>query len=133
MLDPEAEVRIIMNHNYKVESTKELAAEIKAAGFRVFLAERGTYGFYTDAEGTRVVSFQYDLCGFKFSGNYNSKRCGSGWGLGETGEVSEAGIKAMFESGPPLWATRGEQVSLTTLAQHLKTYQSSSRYTEVLE
>lgn len=72
--------------DYKTEAIKQLAAEIKRAGFRVFIAERGTYGFYTDTDGTRVVSFQYDLCGMTFSGNYktsNPRGTGSGWGLGK--------------------------------------------------
>lgn len=128
-----------MSHNYKVEEVKNLAAQIKAAGFRVFLAESGTHGFYTDAEGTRLVSFQRDLGGFKFSGNYRARNAadgrsvGSGWALGDTYKVSPSGLKAMLDSCPPQWATRGITVDLTTLAQHLKTYQSSSRYTEVLE
>ena len=120
-----------MATNYKVQAIAELAAKIKAAGFRVFIAESGTYGFYTDEQGTRVVSFQYDLGGFRFSGNYKSNHCGTGWGLGESARVSAQGFRAMFESNPPRWATRGEPVSLTTLGQHLKTYQASSRYIEL--
>jgi len=51
------------------DAIAELAASIQSDGFRVFIAERGDYGFYTDAEGTRVVSFGPDFGGFKFSGN----------------------------------------------------------------
>lgn len=120
-------------NSYKVPAVAELAAEIKAAGYRVFLAESGTYGFFTDAEGARVVCFQFDLGGFKFSGNYRSKSCGTGWIMGDAYGVSPEGLAAMIESRPPHWATKGEAVQQTTLAQHLQTYQLSSRYTELLE
>lgn len=120
-----------MATNYKVEAVQELAQEIKKAGFRVFIAKSGTYGFYTDEAGSRVVSFQFDLGGFKFSGNYKSKSCGTGWGMGESYSYSPEGFRNMFKSNPPQWATNGEAVTINTLEQHLKTYQSSSQYTEL--
>lgn len=120
--------------NYKIEATQQLAQEIKAAGFRVFIAKSGTYGFYTDETGSRVVSFQFDLGGFKFSGNYKTDQpriTGSGWGLGDGGSFTAEGFRSMFESNPPQWAVRQSNWKLTTLEQHLKTYQASSQYTEV--
>lgn len=126
-----------MSTNYKVQAIAELAAQIKAAGFRVFIAKSGTYGLYTDAQGSRVVSFQHDLGGFKFLGNYSpvdsrdGKYTGTGWVMGDTWNPSADGFRNMFESGAPRWATRGLEVRLSTLAQHLKTYQRSSRYAEV--
>ena len=114
----------------KVEAVKELADRIKAAGFRAFIAKSGTYGFYTDTAGSKVVSFQYDWGGFKFAGNYKSsepRRTGTGWGL-----VSDS-IPNMFNQMPPNWAIGGGiDWKYTTLEQHLKTYHSSSLYTEVL-
>jgi len=115
---------------YEKELVAELVNEIKAAGFRVFVAESGTYGFYTDAEGTRVVSFGVDLGSTKFSGNYSTdcpSQCGTGWGLGS----GRHDFREMFESYAPRWAVGDAKVSYTTLAQHLKTYQASSKYTEV--
>ena len=123
-----------MNTNYKTEAVKVLAEEIKEAGFRVFIAKSGTYGFYTDEAGTRVISFQFDLGGFKFSGNYKSdqpRQTGTGWGMGESVNVSASGLRSMFESYPPEWAVRGANYRLTTLEQHLATYQASSQYVEV--
>lgn len=120
--------------SYKVEAVAQLAQEIKAAGFRVFIAKSGTYGFYTDEAGSRVVSFQFDLGGFKFSGNYKTdqpRQTGTGWGMGESVNVSAEGFRNMFESNPPQWAVRGANWELTTLDQHLATYQRSSLYTEV--
>lgn len=115
--------------SYKVEAVKELANEIKAAGFRVFIAKSGTYGFYTDTAGSKVVCFQFDLGGFTFSGNYksNNPQSGTGWGL-----VPDS-FKAMFAQCPPSWAIpSGYAFKFTTLEQHLKTYQASSQYVEVL-
>lgn len=123
-----------MHTNYKTEAVAKLAQEIKAVGFRVFIAKSGTYGFYTDQDGSKVVSFQFDLGGFKFSGNYKSdqpRQTGTGWGMGEHGSVSAEGLCNMFVSGPPQWAVRGANWHFTTLAEHLKTYQSSSQYTEL--
>jgi len=112
-------------NTYKTEATTQLAADIKAAGYRVFIAKRGTYGFYTDAEGSRVVSFQFDLGGFKFSGNYKSKTCGTGW------QLEDGSFEGMFNQNAPQWAVCGADVKYTTLDQHLATYQQSSQYVEV--
>lgn len=120
--------------SYKVEAVKELAAQIKQAGFRVFIAKSGTYGFYTDEAGCRIVSFQFDLGGFKFSGNYKTdqpRSTGNGWGFGESVSVSAEGLRTMLKSNPPQWAVRDANYRLTTLEQHLATYQASSQYTEV--
>lgn len=111
---------------YKTEAVAQLAQEIKAAGFCVFISKTGTYGIYTNQEGSKVVSFQYDLGGFKFCGNYKSKSCGTGW-------VMEDGMsfEAMLLSVAPHWATKGQAVKCTTLDEHLATYQWSSEYTEI--
>ena len=112
------------------DAVAELAASIRAAGFRVFVAERGDYGFYTDADGTRVVSFGPKFGGFKFSGNYktsNPKSTGTGWQL-NTGSFAD-----MFAATAPKWATQGAKWEYTTLAQHLAVYQSSSKYSEQAE
>ena len=116
--------------SYKVEAVAQLAQEIKAAGFRVFIAKSGTHGFYTDAEGSKVVSFQFDLGGFKFTGNYKTsepRSTGNGWQLEENGD-----FKDMFNQYPPTWAVRQASWKFTTLAQHQATYQASSQYTEIL-
>lgn len=127
-----------MNQNYKTEAVKQLAQEIKAVGFRVFIAKSGTYGFYTDEAGSRVVSFQFDLGGFKFTGNYKAvnsddgRYVGTGWVMGDAGSVTPEGLTNMFNSYAPNWATSGLPVKLTTLSQHLATYQASSQYVEIL-
>lgn len=122
--------------NYQAQAIAELAAAIKKAGYRVFIASSGTYGFYTDAQGTRLVSFQYDLGGIKFSGNYktnNPRSTGTGWVIGTGYDRSAVGFRTMLESGAPSWAVRDAEWRYTTLAEHMKVYQSSSKYTELLE
>lgn len=117
-----------MGYQFARELIAELVPQIKAAGFRVFVAERGTYGFYTDAAGSKVVCFQVGLGGLEFSGNYKTSApssTGTGWRL-LTQPPAE-----MFKQGPPQWALHGATWEYTTLEQHLKTYQASSKYTEV--
>ena len=109
----------------------ETATKIKAAGFRVFLAESGTYGFFTDETGERVVSFQLDLLQTTFSGNYKTDRpasTGTGWRISDqdTGDY-----RGMFAEYPPRWAVGDAKWKFTTLDQHLSMYQSSSHYREV--
>lgn len=114
------------------ELVAELLSHIKAAGFRVFIAERGTYGFFTDDEGSRVVTFGAELGGLRFSGNYktdNPASSGTGWRISDsdTGEYH-----AMFDTPPPRWAVgASSNVRSTTLKQYLESYQASSNFTEV--
>jgi hypothetical protein len=115
--------------SYKVEAVAQLAQEIKAAGFRVFLAASKTYGFYTDAEGSKVVSFQLDLGGFNFTGNYTSdqpRQTGTGWQLAQGGRT----YTEMFNECPT-WSVRGANWKYTTLAQKLAVYQASSKFEEI--
>lgn len=124
-------------NSYKVEAIAELAAQIRSYGHRVFLAESGTYGFYTDTEGRTVVSFQFDLGGFKFSGNYKprshmaGRTTGTGWIFGNTYEISREGLQSMLDSHAPHWATNGLPVDRSSLVMQLRDYQSSSRFAEV--
>lgn len=116
--------------SYKQEMVQELAKRIKSAGFRVFIAERGDYGFYTNEEGSRVISFGVDLGMTKFSGNYhtnNPKQTGTGWMMQHGGPEDYA---RLFDSAAPQWAHQGAKWDYTTLDQHLKTYGPSSKYAE---
>lgn len=118
--------------NYKKEMIAELAAKIQKAGFRVFLAAKGTYGFYTDKEGTRVISFQVDLCHISFSGNYITDRprqTGTGWRI--TDDIVND-FKEVFNASPPNWATCGATWRFTTIEDHFNRYLKSSKYKESL-
>lgn len=116
--------------DYKSQMVKELSENIKKQGFRVFVAESGTYGFFTDENGSKVISFQVDPI-VSFSGNYktsNARQCGTGWRISE--DIPRH-FKTLFETSPPQWATIGNKWVYTTLEEHLGTYQKSSRYTEI--
>jgi len=101
------------------------------AGLRPLLAHTGTYGIFTDAEGARVVSFQVDLGGIVLSGNYKSEEpriTGTGWRIGTW--KPDDNLVDILKSTAPHWATSGIPFRYTTLADHLKTYQASSKYEE---
>lgn len=121
-----------MSYQLDRQVISELADTLKLYGYRVFIAESGTYGFYTDQEGSRVVSFQHNLMSLKFSGNYISRKCGTGWRIAENvGIPSETQARNYFNENPPYWATNGERVLLTTLQDILDAYQRSSKFKEV--
>lgn len=94
--------------------------------YRVYVSKTGTYGYYTDTKGQRVVSF-YMTCGdVHFTGNYQSHKCGTGW------QLQQDTYENMFNANPPQWATQGERVKLCTQAMQQARYQWSSGYREVV-
>ena len=118
--------------NYKQQAIKELATAIKSQGFRVFIAKNGGYGFYTDQDGTKVISFQYNLGGYSCSGNYKTNQptqTGTGWGI--SNDFTSYHAKDAFDQTPPEWALGKAEWQYTTLDQHLGQYQKSSGYTEL--
>lgn len=112
-----------MKPNYKSKMISELVAMIQKENLRVFVAERGDYGFYTNAKGKRVVSFQLDPC-LSFSGNYKSLHNGTGWRIAE-GIL--ANFASLLETNSPF-----EFEHYTTLAEYLNMYQKSSKFKEVM-
>lgn len=115
---------------YERATIAALAQEIKAAGFRAFIAKDGTYGFYTNEDGSRVVSFGLDFGCPKFSGNHvsdNPKSCGTGWRMESQGTFAD-----MLAATTPHWALpHGATCRPKTLAEYQRDYQSSSQFVEV--
>jgi hypothetical protein len=133
------------------EEVAQWAGTIKGLGFRVFLAESRTYGFITDAEGSRVLSFGFSDGG-SLGGNYGppSQESGTGWRMDESPwdlKTAEDVKRALYAQAPS-WTRRdpgrcqscgrahegGQRKGwqyYTTLEQHLSMYQSSSRYQEL--
>lgn len=124
-------------------TAREFAQFIKGLGFRAFVAAndgvRG-HGFITNAEGSRVVSFQMD--DGSLGGNYGppSRTCGTGWRMNETvwSLKTPGDVQRVLDASPPDWCRRaraGERDSgwqyLETLEQHLGMYGSSSKFQEV--
>ena len=123
--------RYCIMSNYKQEGIKKMTKALLGAGFRVFIAKdgEGEYGFYTDKDGSRILSFQYDCCDISFSGNYNSTKSGSGWRL----DGQDASYEDMFAEAAPYWAIGNDpKWSYRTLEQQQDRYQSSSKYKEII-
>lgn len=122
-----------MSHYLNKQAVAHVAAQLKSYGYIVYVAERGTHGFYTD--GKQVVSFQGDFGMVSFSGNYkpvrpdDGRRIGRGWQMSGGKELS--GIDAhtaecFIKAGAPRWASGDCPVTYTTPEQYLKFYESSA-------
>lgn len=113
---------------YQKEAIRNLAEKIQAEGFRVFIAQSGTHGFFTDAAGARVVCFEWELSSIRFSGRYitnNPKSTGDGWGICD---CTEENFRQVFDAYPPYWAVGISAWKFATLKRHIKRYQNSSLY-----
>lgn len=120
-----------MGTDFRRELVLDLAKALKSYGYKVYLATGGMHGFYTD--GTRVVSFQYDLGGLKYSGNYSTnlpRQTGTGWVLGTHMVIGKETAEKYLKEWAPRWAVGTAEVHYTTPEAHLKTYGKSSGYTE---
>lgn len=108
-------------------SVQEVTTQAIALGFVVYLSGSNEYGFFTDASGSRIVSFGVDISGIHFSGNYESLSAGTGWRLN-----ADDILKAWKESQhPPSWATKCERVRLTSSQDHLERYGKTSKYSKI--
>jgi hypothetical protein len=118
-------------YDYEKEAITELVTRIQKQGLKVYLAEKGTYGFYTNSEGSRLVSFQCCLGGLSFSGNYITdapKMCGQGWQISDT---DTGDYKGMLNAHAPQWAVgQAKSVKYKTVEDHLNIYGKSSKYKE---
>jgi hypothetical protein len=121
-----------MNRNQ--QAALDFAQKAKAWGFRAFLAEKRKYGFVTNADGSRVVSFEFNDGRGKLLGNYGppSSESGTGWVLDkDPDDVRSAEEMArVLAAHPPAFCGKGWS-RLSTLADHLALYGTSSRYTEL--
>ena len=111
------------------QEIKELTGKLKNQGFRVFIAKRGSYGFFCK-DDSKIISFQADLGGISFSGNYTTNKpqqTGTGWRLSE----GLFDYSSMLDSQPPSWAVQDSKWNFTTLQKHIKSYQRSSIYKEI--
>lgn len=63
----------VITSSTKIATDKERIAElvnkIKSFGYPVYLSEKSNYGFFTNADGSRIISFQIDYFFFNFSAN----------------------------------------------------------------
>lgn len=113
-------------HPQLVDVVKDLLAE----GWRVFIAKRGDYGFFTNEAGERTVSFDRGLGGLNWSGNYKTsdpRQTGDGWRLEPSTYMN------MFAAYPPQWAVRKTSWKYQTLDMKLAVFQKTSQYEEIIE
>lgn len=115
------------------DPTHEFAHRIKALGFRVFIAERGHYGFITDDTEKRVLTFSFSD-GSSLGGAYGppSTTSGTGWRLEQTpyGLKTAEDVRAALDSYPPACCGNGWKY-LVSVKQYLALYGDSSRFQEV--
>jgi hypothetical protein len=116
-------------------TAREFAHFIKGLGFRAFVAKndgiRG-HGFFTNADGSRVVSFQMD--DGSLGGNYGppSRESGTGWRLADTVWTikTRADAERALNEHPSAFCGKGWK-NFTTLETHLGMYGASSGYQEI--
>ena len=116
------------------ENCIELANKIKSFGYDVYIAEKGTYGFFTNGE--RLVSFQIDYFWFNFSSNHKSKGFGSGARLTNDEDCIQYKIEDWCTNeflnkllnSQQYRGNGGYFISWTTLKEHMDFYNSSSKY-----
>ena len=118
--------------NYRQSEAISFAKRIKELGFRVFLAENREYGFVTNADGSRVITFSF-LMDPSLSGTYGppSRESGTGWRLSRSPENIRTAedVEAALAETPPAYCGKGWRY-FTTLDQYLDYYGASSRYFE---
>jgi len=117
---------------YEKSRAAEIAGRAVAEGFRAFLAEAGNYGFYTDLEGTRVVSFQVNGYEERVSGNYvtnKAQQTGTGWVISDGIRFEK--LRSYLDERPPKWAVGDATWNYATLENQMERYNKSSRYEEV--
>lgn len=120
------------------ERITELVNKIKSFGYSVYLAERGNYGFFTNSDGSKIVSFQIDYFFFNFSANHKSIGLGTGYRITSDEqcllwEIDKFCTDEFLQKliNAPIYKSRRKNekfISWTTLEQHLASYQSSSKY-----
>lgn len=112
--------------DYEREMIADLVRSILQGGLKVYLAEAGTHGFYTDEAEQSMVGFPVELLGLSFTGHYKTsspETTGTGGGMPRPYPLRD-GLKY----GPPLWAPSGAKWRHTTVKEHLNQYDWSSKY-----
>lgn len=119
---------------YNVTAAHDFAQRIAAMGFAVYLASFGHYGFITDDNGSRVLSFAFSGYEDTLSGNYGppSRESGTGWCMDKTPNAlrNAYDVRVALYASPPLWCGKGWR-NMTTLDAYLGMYGTSSKYRRI--
>ena len=123
-----------MSYAHERQIAADFAAKALEAGFEVWLADSGTYGFYTDDAGKRVVSFGARFDGINLGGNYAASReSGTGWQMEDLISPDFATPKRLrnwLDANAPHW-TKNHNPRYTTREDQLREYGPSSKYQRV--
>jgi len=95
-----------MLHMYERALFDEIATTLRNYGLFVYRSKSGSYGFYTDGTGDRVVSFQTTGGRTMFSGNYATCKDGTGWQMTEDVPRNRDEALALLYALAPAWANR---------------------------
>lgn len=115
----------------------ELAKQINSLGLTVYIAENGCYGFFTNSDGSRVISFEINFSWFNFSINHKSHNLGTGYRITSDGECSIYDFNWLTPdyvgrllNSPPYRSRRKNEkfIRWTNFDEHMKIYNSSSKY-----
>ena len=119
---------------HRRELATAFARRLHDLGFETYLSKDGCYGFFTNHDASRIVTFQADhyAMGVCIYGAYEpSKNNGTGWRIydGLTPPRSNDDVKIWLAAVPPF--TRNPWTPYTTRNQHLARYQRSSKFKRV--
>jgi len=118
---------------HEKETILQFANELVDMGFTVYIAESGTYGFYTNSDQSRVISFGLSYGSVKLSHNCEPhEETGTGWTLALPQQWDYDGFNAVLNSGLPYWNRVTMPVKMATMATYLKRYQKSSKFWEFI-
>ena len=120
---------------YEKEQISRLATIMVSLGFDVWLAKKGTHGFYTDSAGTRIVDFSFSRPNMRaLFGSYKGTReHGEGWLIIEgLDDLTVSKLNKYLYMPAPSW-TGNKNPIYTTKLQHLKEYGKSSKYQQILK
>lgn len=128
-----------MKTQHQTEITR-LAKVLKSFGYDVYISESGTYGFFCNPDGSKLISFQIDYFFINFSANHRSNNLGSGYRI--TGDeqcivwqmefwATKEFFDGLLACKPYKSRKKNEYfIKWTSLNEHMAFYNSSSKYTK---
>jgi hypothetical protein len=113
----------------KKQVIRQFAELAKEQGFKAYLSYNDEYGYFTDAEGKKVISFQLDFGSVVCSANVkNTSGGGTGYRI-ETGQKP----KDFYAQGIPSWYHPycTPKTRFATQEEYQKDFQKSSKFYEI--
>jgi len=119
-----------------IEQTAKLVKILKKHGYTVYLGYNKEYGFFYKDEN-KLISFQIDYFFFHFASNHKSKGLGTGARLTSDEQcviynfkwAKKSFFENLLDCDPYRSRKKNEFfIKWTTLEEHLKQYQASSKF-----